>query len=543
MTKRLFLTVSVLCVTISAVAQRLPVVPIPVQMKTLEEPFRLDTHATLTVSAPSFPKDSIYNLCCRLSNECRTLYGLKLKVRRNAQQANIVLVTNRTMNAEDYRLKITNQKIHIEAARPVGFFYAFQTIKQLVSCQQDNGQLTIPAVEIADSPRFGWRGFMLDEGRHFFGKETVKRVLDIMATYKMNRFHWHLTEDQGWRIQINKYPKLTETGAWRNSRTLAWGDTPTDGEHYGGFYTQKDIREIIAYARDRFIEIVPEIDLPGHSQAAVASYPEMLACDPEQPHEVWLKQGVSTDVINVANPQAVQFAKDVIAEITELFPFSYLHLGGDECPTAKWEKNVSCQSLLKELGSTNYRDLQLHFYRQLQDYIATLPAKRQRRLIFWNEFIQGNTALLREKPVIMAWVGADRAARTAAERGFDVILTPQIPYYINRRQAAGPDEPKTQGNGSETVEAVYGYVPAKDVPAQLMPHYMGVQGNFWSEWVDSQPIIEYLILPRIAAIAEAGWSLQAQRDFQDFKTRILPHAKLYRHNGWNYGKHLWNEKK
>ena len=191
----------------------------------------------------------------------------------------------------------------------------------------DHSQWSLPSVEIEDAPRFEWRGFMLDEGRHFFGKDEIKRVIDMMAIYKMNRFHWHLTEDQGWRIEIKKYPKLTETGAWRNSKVLAYGDVKPDGERYGGFYTQKDIKEIVAYAKKKFIEIIPEIDIPGHSQAAVAAYPEFLACDPENKHEVWLQQGISTDVINVANPKAMQFAKDVIDELTELFPFNYIHLG------------------------------------------------------------------------------------------------------------------------------------------------------------------------------------------------------------------------
>lgn len=380
---------------------------------------------------------------------------------------------------------------------------------------------------------------MLDEGRHFYGKEEIKKIIDVMARYKMNRFHWHLTEDQGWRIEIKKYPKLTEVGAWRNSQVLGYGEVKPDGKRYGGFYTQDEIREVVAYAKERFIEIVPEIDIPGHSQAAVASYPEFLACDPEQKHEVWLWQGISTDVINVANPQAVQFAKDVIDELTELFPFGYIHLGGDECPVNKWQKNVACQELLAQIGSTNYRDLQLHFYKQLKDHIAQKPADKQRKLIFWNEVLHGNIKPLGEDITIMAWVGADAAALHAAKQGMNTILSPQIPYYINRRQSKLATEPRSQGWGTETVEAVYNYMPMKNADtSDVQSRYLGVQANFWTEWVEEASIVQYLMLPRLAAVAEAGWTPQERRKYDDFLDRLQSESEYYKLKGLNYGKHV-----
>mgnify|MGYP000142210548 FL=1 len=399
--------------------------------------------------------------------------------------------------------------------------------------------MTLPVVEIEDAPRFGWRGFMLDEGRHFFGKKAVKQVLDVMAAYKMNRFHWHLTDDQGWRVEIKKYPRLTTYGAWRNTMTLSWGNTLPDGERYGGYYTQDDVREIVAYARERFIEIVPEVDIPGHSQAAVAVYPEFLACDPEKPHEVWLSQGVSTDVINVANPKAVQFAKDVIDELITLFPYQYMHLGGDECPVKKWEQNKDCQALLKQIGSKNYRDLQIHFYKQLKDYVASKPAQQQRHFIFWNEVLHGNTSVLGKDFTVMAWVGADKAAQEAAKRGLTTILSPQIPYYINRRQSKDIWEPRSQGWGTETVEAVYNYVPMKNVAENLQEKYMGVQANFWTEWVENTPKLQYLLLPRLAAVAEAGWTPQAERSYPGFLKRLQQEPSYYDMKGMNYGKHVF----
>ena len=471
--------------------------------------------------------------------------NITIKQIRNSNKAQLELHKAPSFAPEAYSLNVSTTKITIHASEPAGFFYALQTLKQLLPrnvmaavADPTITRWTLPCVKIEDEPRFAWRGFMLDEGRHFFGKEAVKRVIDVMASYKMNRFHWHLSEDQGWRIEIKKYPKLTEVGAWRDSRGLGFGNVKPDGQPYGGFYTQDDIKEIVAYAKSRFIEIVPEIDIPGHSQAAVASYPEFLACDAQNPHEVWCWQGVSTDVINVSNPKAVQFAKDVIDELTELFPFEYIHLGGDECPVAKWKQNDDCKAQLAEIGSQNYRDLQINFYRQLVEHIKQKPAAEQRKLIFWNEILHGNTNMLPNDITVMAWVGADRAAVEAAKRGMTTILSPQIPYYINRRQSPLRSEPMSQGRGTETLEAVYNYVPMKDVAPELQSKYMGVQANFWTEWVTEEAVLQYLMLPRLAAVAEAGWTPQQNRNYNDFVRRLQAESKYYRLKGLNYGKHI-----
>lgn len=480
----------------------------------------------------------------RLKNGCFPVSGVLKSSKKG--DAHIVLNVDEHMGDEAYKLSVTPKKIEISAAKPAGLFYAFQTLKQLMPRNVMAGvpdvsvtEWSVPAVYIEDEPRFGWRGFMLDEGRHFYGKEEIKKILDVMAAYKMNRFHWHLTEDQGWRIEIKKYPKLTEVGAWRDSKVLGWGEVKPDGQRYGGYYTRKDIKEIVEYAKERFIEIVPEVDIPGHSQAAVASYPEFLSCDPDNKHEVWLWQGVSGDVINVANPLAVQFAKDVIDELTEMFPFGYIHLGGDECPTGKWEHNSDCRALLDEIGSTNYRDLQIYFYKQLKDHIAQKPAEEQRRLIFWNEVLHGNTESLGDDITIMAWIGADKAAVDAAKRGMNTILSPQIPYYINRRQSKLSTEPRSQGHGDETVERVYSYKPMNNVDASLQAKYMGVQANFWTEWVEEPQVVQYLMLPRLAAVAEAGWTPAEKRDYNDFLKRMQGEAKYYRLKGVDYGKHIF----
>ena len=553
---------------LSMQAQEIAVIPKPAQMSVGEGKFLFE--GKVVIAYPKAKENGIDAIVDNFANELECATGIKLKKAylkrsslkpgrkiginkkvsvnkcRTKGDAHIVLDIDSSLSEEAYTLDVYEKRIDIRAAKPAGFFYALQTLKQLMPRNVMAGvpdasvkEWSVPVVKIADEPRFGWRGFMLDEGRHFYGKEEVKKILDIMAAYKMNRFHWHLTEDQGWRIEIKKYPKLTEIGAWRDTKVCAWGDVKPDGIRYGGFYTRKDIAEVVAYAKERFIEIVPEIDIPGHSQAAVASYPEFLACDPENNHEVWKWQGVSGDVINVANPLAVQFAKDVIDELTEMFPFGYIHLGGDECPTHKWEHNAQCQALLKEIGSTNYRDLQIHFYKQLKEHIAAKPAEQQRKLIFWNEVLHGNTEPLGNDITIMAWIGADNAAVDAAKRGMTTILSPQIPYYINRRQSKLETEPRSQGYGDETVERVYSYKPMNNVAAELQPKYMGVQANFWTEWVEEPEVVQYLLLPRLAAVAEAGLTPAERRNYDDFLNRLQGEAKFYQLKGVDYGKHVF----
>ena len=523
-------------------AKEISIIPLPAKMELKSGEFTLEEKAKVYIADKNGAFEKVYK---RWESKFENSTQIELQQTRNEKRASVAIIQNPKLKAEAYHLSVKTEGIRIEASDAAGLYYALLSLEQL-SCVEllagvkvKNWDRSFPCVEIEDTPRFGWRGFMLDEGRHFYGKDEVKKIIDAMARYKMNRFHWHLTEDQGWRIEIKKYPKLTDVGAWRESRVLAYGEVKPDGKRYGGFYTQEDIKEVVAYAKERFIEIIPEIDIPGHSQAAVASYPEFLACDPEKKHEVWLWQGISTDVINVANPKAVEFAKDVIDELTELFPFGYIHLGGDECPVNKWQKNKECQELLQKIGSENYRDLQIHFYKQLKDHIAQKPADKQRKLIFWNEVLHGNTKPLGEDITIMAWIGADQAALSAAKRGMNTILTPQIPYYINRRQSKLETEPRSQGWGTETVEAVYNYIPMKGAETtELQNRYMGVQANFWTEWVEEASIVQYLMFPRLAAVAEAGWTPQEKRKYEDFLQRLQAESEYYRLKGLNYGKHV-----
>ncbi len=551
---------ALLCLFVSAgIAQDISIIPRPAEMWVNEGEFLFK--GKVVICYPECKNKEIKNVLDNFVEDLELTTGVKLKkstakkiklqnweVTKYSKKADahIVVYIDEYMSDEEYKLSVAPERIDITAAKPAGLFYAFQTLKQLMPrnvmagvCDESIEEWSIPSVFITDKPRFSWRGFMLDEGRHFYGKEEIKKIIDVMAAYKMNRFHWHLTEDQGWRIEIKKYPKLTEIGAWRDSKVCAWGDVKPDGIRYGGYYTHKDVKEIVEYAKKRFVEIIPEVDIPGHSQAAVASYPEILSCDPENNHEVWLWQGVSSDVINVANPLAVQFAKDVIDELTELFPFGYIHLGGDECPTYKWERNDACKELLKEIGSENYRDLQIHFYKQLLDHVAQKTLEKQRKLVFWNEVLHGNTEPLGKDITIMAWIGADGAAKDAAMRGMSTILSPQIPYYINRKQAKLATEPHSQGYGDETVERVYNYKPMNNVPEELQAKYLGVQANFWTEWVVEPSVVQYLMLPRLVAVAEAGWTPAELRNYDDFLKRLQGEAKFYQLKGIDYGKHVF----
>lgn len=534
--------IMLMCATVTF-AGDFSLVPLPSSVQMAEGEFVFGKK--LNVAVADYPGDSLQAVVDRFAPGFSKSTGVVLK-KSKIEKAQMSVSVNAKLPYEGYRLKVEKKGIAVEVSSPAGLFYALQTLKQLMPrnvmaevADASRERWSLPSVVIEDAPRFGWRGFMLDEGRHFYGKEEVKKIIDLMASYKLNRFHWHLTEDQGWRVEIKKYPRLTEVGAWRNSKVLGWGDTRPDGIRYGGFYTREEIKEVVAYARERFIEIVPEVDIPGHSQAAVASYPGILACDLDKWHEVWLWQGVSSDLINVADPNAVRFAKDVIDELIEMFPFGYIHLGGDECPTVKWERNSRCRELLGEIGSKNYRDLQIHFYKQLKEYIASKPKEQQRKLIFWNEVLHGNTKPLGNDIAIMAWVGADRAAQDAAMRGMNTILSPQIPYYINRRQSPLPTEPRSQGYGTETVEAVYNYVPMKGIDKGLQERYLGVQANFWTEWVEDASTVQYLMFPRLAAVAEAGWTLQEKRDYNGFVQRIQADTLYYNLKGVNYGKHIF----
>lgn len=450
------------------------------------------------------------------------------------------------LGKEGYKLSVKADGVTIQASEAAGLYFAFQTIKKVLPPHvmagvKDANVKThaLPFVEISDSPRFAYRGFMLDVSRHFFDVAEIKRVLDVMSYYKMNHFHWHLTDDHGWRVEIKKYPKLIEVGSIAPNNFIVdmhhgpyWQNKP-----YGPYYyTQEQLREVVAYAKERHIEIIPEIDMPGHFCAAMASYPE-FSCWPNGSHGVQSNiGGVYADVLNVANPKAVQFAKDVMAEIMDIFPYEYVHIGGDECPTSAWEGNAECIAKKEELGLNNFRELQSEFIREMGEFVQ----QKGRKLAVWNEAITAggaDTKKIQEvDATVYCWVGADGAASKSVQLGLQHIYTPQVPWYINRKQSTDPTEPVGAGPGNDNLEVVYN----KSIPmptAGKTDLLWGVQATFWAEYVGFNDYLEYLMLPRLVAIAEAGWSPQSARQFEDFRRRVTADSVLYNYNNYTYGKH------
>ncbi len=442
-----------------------------------------------------------------------------------------------TMSEEGYRLTVTETHIDIQASTAVGVYYAFQSIKKMLPGHVVLGipgtaaSYSLPLVTVVDAPRYRYRGFMLDVSRHFFEVEEIKKILRVMSYYKMNTFHWHLTDDQGWRVEIKKYPKLTTVGATRdNSRntSLKYGYYYTNKPYGPYYYTQDQIREVVAYAEKLHITIVPEIDMPGHFCAAMTAYPE-FSCWPNGSHNVWIEGGVSNDVLNVANPDAVQFAKDVLTEMAEMFPGEQIHIGGDECPTTAWEGNALCQAKYKELGLSNYRQLQSIFIKEMADHLATLGKK----ISVWNEAItvgNADTDMVKSTgATVYCWVPSTSAAQKANQLGLPCVITPYEAgqcFYINRR-ANTLDY--GAGNGTaDHLRNTYNYAPPQVETA------IGVQGTFWCEHVSDTDHLEHLALPRLMAVAESGWTPAGRKDFDSFVSRMKQDTAMLRLGGYHY---------
>ncbi|MBR1594083.1 MAG: beta-N-acetylhexosaminidase [Alloprevotella sp.] len=461
-----------------------------------------------------------------------------ISVTPDAEDALLKVEPMAECGAEEYRLEVKADGIVLKASTATGFFYGFQTI-----CKILNPDGTLPYVTLRDLPRFTYRGFMLDVSRHFFSTTEVKKFIDLMARYKLNRFHWHLTDDQGWRVEIKKYPKLTTIGATAPNcyvTDMKYGPYWTNRQYGPYFYTQDEIRDVVAYAKERHVEIIPEIDMPGHFVAALCAYPE-YSCTPNASRSVWTSGGISSDVLNVGNPQAVQFCKDVLDELSDLFPYEQIHIGGDECPTSAWESNAQCQASYKALGLTSYRQLQSHFIQEMSDFLKTKGKKTS----VWNEAITASgadTDIMKECGVtVYCWTGPDAAAKKAAQLGLNNIYTPWGPYYINRKQSTLPGEPSAAGDGTDNLRKTYNTVPVPtDINTSLTKYYTGVQGTFWCEHVADTAYLEYLALPRLFAIAEAGWSQQSAKNYDDFVNRVTADTLLLDRLGFNYCRHDLN---
>lgn len=440
-------------------------------------------------------------------------------------------------NDEAYTLSIKPNGVILTAPSYNGIFYGIQTIKQLLpieienqdpSLTPNNQQWVLPAVEISDYPRFQYRGMHLDVGRHFFPVSFIKKYIDLLAMHKMNRFHWHLTEDQGWRIEIKKYPKLTETGAWRDSTLVGhYGTKKYDGKPYGGFYTQNEIREVVAYAKNRYITIIPEIELPGHSTAALAAYPEFGCVEKE--YSVQTTWGIFEDIY-CPKEETFSFLEDVMDEVMDLFPGTYIHIGGDEAPKTQWKESDIAQKLIQKENLKDEHALQSYFIQRIEKYLN----KHGRQIIGWDEILEGGLA---PKATVMSWRG-EKGGIEAAKMHHDVIMTPGKTNYFDYYQATPATEPLAIG-GLTTVEDVYNYEPVpKELTGEEAKYVLGAQGNVWTEYIHSPQKVEYMAFPRATALAEVLWSPKDQKDWLNFQARLQTQFARFEKLDVNYAPHF-----
>jgi len=533
MYKRLFLLFSVfviLFVNIATAQEADPnmgIIPAPVSIKKTSGTFILSQQTIFLADSPG--NKAVLFLADYLHS--KKMLNIQPSANTSNAVANSLVLTSAgtdSLPAEGYRLTITPQQITI-AGKGAGLFYGIQTLIQLMPAE-GAATVQLPCVQITDYPRFGYRGMMLDVCRHFFSVEFVKKYIDLMATYKMNNFHWHLTDDQGWRIEIKKYPKLTSIGSQRAQTLIGnYHDrTPQqfDNTPYGGFYTQDQIRDVIKYAADRYINIIPEIEMPGHSEAALAAYPE-LSCDPAKTYKVSETWGVFNDVY-CPTEQTFSFLEDVLTEVMELFPSKYIHIGGDEVPKIVWQQSAFCQKLIRKLKLKDEHGLQSYFIQRIEKFVNS----KGRSIIGWDEILEGGLA---PNATVMSWRG-EAGGIAAAQQNHDVIMTPGSGgLYIDAAQGKLADEPLGIG-GYSPLQKTYSYNPpyATLTPEQ-QKHIIGVQANLWTEYIATETKVEYMLLPRLMAVSEVGWSPLANKNYADFANVRLPsHLAWLDKNNFDY---------
>lgn len=440
-------------------------------------------------------------------------------------------------NAEAYKLIVNDKRVCISGASEAGVFYGIQTLRKSLPVVQDIN-VNLSAVEIYDKPRFAYRGAMLDVARHFYTVDEVKTFIDMLALHNINRFHWHLTDDQGWRIEIKKYPKLMSVASERKETVVGrWYSGIYDGKPYGGYYTQDELRDVIDYAAKRHITIIPEVDLPGHMQAALTAYPE-LGCT-GGPYEVRTIWGVSQDVLCVGNDFTLQFVKDVLSEVADIFPSEYIHIGGDECPKVRWEKCPKCQERIKSLGLKS--DAKHTKEQRLQSYMIQEAAKylkeKGKRIIGWTEILEGG---LVPDATLMSWIG-ESGGIEAAHQHHDVIMTPNTYLYFDYYQSKKvEDEPLAIG-GYLPIEKTYNYEPMpKELTKEEQQYIKGVQANLWTEYIPVFSQVQYMVLPRLGAVAEVQWTDPSKKDYKDFLRRVPHLVAVYDCYGWNYATRVYD---
>lgn len=506
------------------------IIPLPQRMTPGEG------HFSITEATRIKTDDAAQGVAETLAAMLRRATGFPIPVESGGAEAGAIALTtagaDESLGAEGYALTVTPEQVEIRAPQPAGVFYGVQTIRQMLPAAIESETAvagvdwTLPAVSIQDFPRFRWRGLHLDCGRYMFPVEFVKKFIDLMALHKLNTFHWHLTEDQGWRMEIKQYPKLTEIGSKRKASPYPADRHTLDGKPHEGFYTQEDAKEIVAYAAERFITVVPEIEMPGHAVAALASYPE-LGCVGEG-YEVRQFWGIAEDVFCAGNEEVFTFLQNVLDEVLELFPSEYIHIGGDECPKVRWENCPKCQARIKEEGLADEYELQSYFIRRMEKYLND----KGRRLIGWDEILEGGLA---PNATVMSWRGT-QGGIDAAMAGHDVVMSPNTYVYLDYYQSEDTaNEPPAIG-GFVPLEKTYAFDPVEGLPEDKAGYVIGGQGNVWTEYMPTSQQVEYMTYPRASAMAEAIWSDPALHNYDDFLSRLKPHLARLDKLSVNYRK-------
>jgi len=518
MTRGVRLAVCVIAAIHGAAAQSIPIIPRPALVRHLNGSLLVGRSTVVDADPDALPVAQWF------AEQLRSEFGLAVGVTtESSRRSAFHFISDASLPEEGYRLRIDPRGVFIRG-RPAGLFYGAQSVLQLAAARVRT-TFVLPAVEIDDQPRFPYRGLHLDTARHMFPVEFLKHYLDWMARYKLNRFHWHLTDDQGWRIEIEGYPRLAEVASMRKETLVGHAPQSTkyDGQPYGGFYTQDQIREVVAYARDRFITVIPEIEMPGHSLAALAAYPE-LACTPG-PFETATTWGSFKDIY-CPKEGTFHFLENVLAEVMKLFPSLYIHIGGDEVQKDRWKESPDAQAVIQSEGLKDESELQSYFIRRMEKFING----QGRRMIGWDEILEGGLA---PDATVMSWRGEDGGIQ-AARQGHDVIMTPSAYLYFDHYQADREKEPLAIG-GMLPLEKVYIYNPAPAaLSAEEHKHILGAQANLWTEYIAEPRQAEYMLFPRLFALAEVVWSPQKGRNYREFLGRVPSQLAWLKRQGVHY---------
>ncbi len=551
--------ISIFIFSVCTQAQELNIIPEPVSIKQprIAAKFSISPATQIVLEGSNLQQSANF-----LNDYLQQFYLFKLKVVKKATGSNVIRLNFERLDKPipgAYQLTVDNKGVYIAGDNEQGVFYGIQTLTQLLPVPDARlkmrpNKLAIPYVSIADAPRFAYRGLHLDVGRHFFPVSFIKKYLDYIAWHKLNTFHWHLTEDQGWRIEIKKYPKLTSVGGWRNGTIIGrYPGTGSDNTRYGGFYTQQEIKEVVRYAKTKYIEVIPEIEMPGHGSAAIAAY-SWLSCFPDQPtaipanmiskksveelskgriklvQETW---GVFDDVFCAGNDSTFLFLQDVIDEVITLFPSKYFHVGADECPKTHWKKCPRCQQRMKEHNLKDEHELQSYFIQRMEKYLNS----KGKTLVGWDEILEGGLA---PKAVVMSWRG-EEGGIAAAKQKHEVIMTPGNPVYFDHTQSLNEDS-VTIG-GYNNIEKVYAYQPVpKELNAEESKYVLGAQANLWTEYMKNKRKVEYMLLPRLAALSEVLWGKKENSNWEDFEKRLQTQFKRYDLWGSNYSRAFFDLK-